>query len=132
MSDMLNQVDVTIQIAGTTCDYETLTLHQSMHGHHHFEVLVNYKPNKPSLWSTTLETVFEQLGEWFYYDGQKLILGNPKREDTTRAAFCTEPLLLGLILTAIIQIVLFSSIFTKGKTKTLQEAKRVVMRLACF
>lgn len=63
MSDMLNQVDVTIQIAGTTCDYETLTLHQSMHGHHHFEVLVNYKPNKPSLWSTTPETVFEQLGE---------------------------------------------------------------------
>src|SRR5690554_1978328 len=90
MSDMLNQVDVTIQIAGTTCDYETLTLHQSMHGHHHFEVLVNYKPNKPSLWSTTPETVFEQLGEWFYYDGQKLILGNPKREDTTRAAFDLE------------------------------------------
>src|SRR5690554_6426009 len=201
MSDNLNQVDVTIQIAGTTCDYETLTLHQSMHGHHHFEVLVNYKPNKPSLWSTTPETVFEQLGEtldirmehkesgeltefsglitdievggkdgdqgyaliiggsptllldrgpsmaayvdytignlvseeiensglrieleskprfegilpyaakykettwqflsrmaalcgeWFYYDGQKLILGNPKREDTTRAAFDLE------------------------------------------
>src|SRR5690554_6406349 len=201
MSDMLNQVDVTIQIAGTTCDYETLTLHQSMYGHHHFEVLVNYKPNKPSLWSTTPETVFEQLGEtldirmehkesgeltefsglitdievggkdgdqgyaliiggsptllldrgpsmaayvdytignlvseeiensglridleskprfegilpyaakykettwqflsrmaalcgeWFYYDGQKLILGNPKREDTTRAAFDLE------------------------------------------
>src|SRR5690554_519543 len=201
MSDMLNQVDVTIQIAGTTCDYETLTLHQSMHGHHHFEVLVNYKPNKPSLWSTTPETVFEQLGEtldirmehkesgeltefsglitdievggkdgdqgyaliiggsptllldrgpsmaayvdytignlvseeiensglridleskpifegilpyaarykettwqflsrmaalcgeWFYYDGQKLILGNPKGEDTTRAAFDLE------------------------------------------
>src|SRR5690554_7994786 len=29
-------------------------------------------------------------GEWFYYDGQKLILGNPKREDTTRAAFDLE------------------------------------------
>lgn len=201
MSDNLNQVDVTIQIAGTTCDYESLTLHQSMHGHHQFEVLVNYKPHKPSLWSTTPETVFEQLGEtldirmehkesgeltefsglitdievggkdgdqgyaliiggsptllldrspsmaayvdytignlvseeiensgiridleskprfegilpyvakyketswqflsrmaalcgeWFYYDGQKLILGNPKREDTTRAAFDME------------------------------------------
>ena len=45
---------------------------------------------------------------------------------------CTEPLILGLISTAIIQIILFSSIFTNGKTKTLQEAKRVVMRLACF
>ena len=45
---------------------------------------------------------------------------------------CTEPLILGLISTVIIQIVLFSSIFTNGKTKTLQEAKRVVMRLACF
>jgi type VI secretion system secreted protein VgrG len=62
MSENLNQVDVTIQIAGSTCDYETLTLHQSMHGHHSFEILVNYKPNKPSLWSTTPETVFEQLG----------------------------------------------------------------------
>src|SRR5690554_1075392 len=29
-------------------------------------------------------------GEWFYYDGQKLVLGNPKREDTTRAAFDVE------------------------------------------
>src|SRR5690554_2214990 len=201
MSENLNQVDVTIQIDGSTCDYETLPLHQSMHGHHSFEILVNYKPNKPSLWSTTPERVFEQLGvavdikmehlvtgeltefagvvtniqvggrdgdqgyarlfggsptllldrgpsmgayvdytlgnlvseelegsgvkveleskpifegilpyavkyretswqflsrmaalcgEWFYYDGQKLVLGNPKREDTTRAAFDVE------------------------------------------
>src|SRR5690554_6686966 len=29
-------------------------------------------------------------GEWFYYNGQQLVLGNPKREDTTRAAFDVE------------------------------------------
>lgn len=63
MSEVLNMVNVTIQISGKPCDYELLTLRQTMSGHHTFDILVNYKPNKPSLWSVTPETVFEQLGE---------------------------------------------------------------------
>ena len=63
MSEILNMVNTTIHISGEACDYETLTLRQSMSGHHTFNILVNYKPNKPSLWTVTPETVFEQLGE---------------------------------------------------------------------
>ncbi|WP_227625638.1 contractile injection system protein, VgrG/Pvc8 family, partial [Geofilum rubicundum] len=62
MSEILNMVTTTIFINGEACDFETLTLRQSMSGHHTFNILVNYKPNKPSLWTVTPETVFQQLG----------------------------------------------------------------------
>ncbi len=62
-STQLNQVDVSISINGNNCDFETLQLQQTMCGHHRFSIRVNYRPNKPSVWTITPETIFRQLGE---------------------------------------------------------------------
>ncbi|WP_044214134.1 phage baseplate assembly protein V, partial [Saccharicrinis fermentans] len=59
----LNLVDAEVHVAGELVDFLTLTLNQSMTGHHRFKIQVNFKPHKPSVWTTTPETVFEQLGE---------------------------------------------------------------------
>ncbi len=59
----LNLVDTEVRIAGEIADFETLTLRQTMCGHHRFEIRVNYRPNKPSVWTVMPENIFEQLGE---------------------------------------------------------------------
>jgi uncharacterized protein involved in type VI secretion and phage assembly len=59
----LNLVETEVRVAGELVDFITLNLNQSMNGHHHFDMQVNFKPNKPSVWTITPETLFEQLGE---------------------------------------------------------------------
>ncbi|WP_282036633.1 type VI secretion system Vgr family protein [Saccharicrinis aurantiacus] len=59
----LNVVETEVKVAEELVDFVGLNLEQNMSGHHVFEIKVNYKPNKPNVWSTTPETLFEQLGE---------------------------------------------------------------------
>ncbi len=59
----LNLVDAEVLVAGEAVDFETLQLHQTMSGHHKFEIKVNYRPDKPTVWTVTPEKLFEQLGE---------------------------------------------------------------------
>ncbi|MBN2742495.1 MAG: hypothetical protein JXR39_01235, partial [Marinilabiliaceae bacterium] len=61
-STQLNAVQVTVTANGQPCDFDTLKLQQSMTDHHRFAIRVNYRPNKPSVWTVTPETIFKQLG----------------------------------------------------------------------
>lgn len=62
-SKNLDAVSVEIKVAGQVCDYVTMELSQSVSTHHRFEIKVNYRPDKPSVWAIGPEEIFKQLGE---------------------------------------------------------------------
>ncbi|PRY88868.1 hypothetical protein [Marinilabilia salmonicolor] len=60
-SSELNNVQVDVIVDGQKCDYTEMQLHQTMSGHHTFQVVVNYRPGKPTVWTETPETIYDQL-----------------------------------------------------------------------
>lgn len=62
-SNPLNLVKVEIKINGKECDFLNMNLTQSISTHHYFEIEVNYKAGKPSVWAVTPDEIFKQLGE---------------------------------------------------------------------
>jgi|GEM_PF-334687 len=62
-SSELNNVQVDVIVDGQKCDYTEMQLHQTMSGHHTFQVEVNYRPGKPTVWTETPETIYDQLGK---------------------------------------------------------------------
>jgi hypothetical protein len=62
-SSELNNVQVDVIVDGEKCDYTKMKLFQTMSGHHTFEVVVNYRPGKPTVWTDTPEKIFDQLGK---------------------------------------------------------------------
>ena len=59
----LNSVKTEIKIDGKSCDFIKLDLKQSMTNHHEFEITVNYRHNKPCVWTETPDVIFAQLGK---------------------------------------------------------------------
>ncbi|MDA3832628.1 MAG: phage baseplate assembly protein V [Spirochaetales bacterium] len=62
-SSELNNVQVDVIVDGKKCDYSQLVLEQTMSGHHIFEININYRPGKPTVWTETPETIYDQLGK---------------------------------------------------------------------
>jgi uncharacterized protein involved in type VI secretion and phage assembly len=60
----LNGVKTEVTVDGKSCDFETLDLHQRIAGHHTFEIVVNYRTKKQSVWALTVDDIFrETLGK---------------------------------------------------------------------
>jgi len=54
----LNAVKTEITVDGNPCDFEYMTLDQSVNNHHIFEIAVSYKHEKKSVWGITVDEVF--------------------------------------------------------------------------
>jgi len=60
----LNSVDTKITVGGAPCDFRKMHLHQSMTGHHTFEIEVNFRHHDKSAWAVTADNIFkEALGK---------------------------------------------------------------------
>ncbi len=62
-NNLLNLVATTVKINGEAVDIDTLVLKQTMTGHHSFIITANYRHDRPTVWSTTPEKIFQSLGD---------------------------------------------------------------------
>lgn len=63
VAQKFNHINADVKIQGKLCDFSLLKLHQTMFGHHHFVITVNYRAKRKDLWNTTADTVLEHMGE---------------------------------------------------------------------
>ncbi|NDV64654.1 type VI secretion system Vgr family protein [Bacteroides sp. 224] len=54
----LNAVKTEITVDGNPCDFEYMTLDQSVSSHHVFEIAVSYRHEKQSVWAITVDEIF--------------------------------------------------------------------------
>ena len=59
----LNKVKVEVSVSGKECDFTMLRLHQTMYGHHIFEIDINYRSGKQSkdVWSESPAVILKEL-----------------------------------------------------------------------
>ena len=55
----LNSVKTEITVDGKSCDFNKVTLKQSLIGHHTFEIEVSYRYKEKSVWAITVEDIFK-------------------------------------------------------------------------
>ena len=59
----LNKVKIEVSISGKECDFTMLRLHQTMYGHHIFDIDINYRSGKQNraVWSESPEEILKEL-----------------------------------------------------------------------
>ena len=59
----LNNVKMSVQINGKECDFTIVRLHQTMYGHHIFDIDINYRSGKrnKAVWSENPEEILKEL-----------------------------------------------------------------------
>ena len=59
----LNKVKAEVRISGKECDFSMLRLHQTMYGHHTFDIDINYRAgkNKKAVWNDNPEEILKEL-----------------------------------------------------------------------